>query len=296
MPSPVTQFPRALVERSLTTGVSPTDEDRARASREWGVEIGERIPVLLAHPDPGWHEAGAEPTPAPVCVWFHGRTVSKELDPGRYLRWVRGGIAACAVDLPGHGERAREGWDSSDMTLSVVERAAAEVDAVVRALGDARFNGAFDVSRVAVGGMSAGGMTTLLRVTRSHGFRCAAVESTMGDFEELARRGQYDAGRARALSPMHRLESWRPIPLLALHSEKDEWVPVGAIRALLGALSERYSAVGADPGLLTLRTWAETGAPYEHAGFGRVSNEAKNLQLEFLERWLLADGAGAGAG
>lgn len=35
-----------------------------------------RVPALLAHPD--WT------TPAPVVIWMHGRTVSKELDPGRY--------------------------------------------------------------------------------------------------------------------------------------------------------------------------------------------------------------------
>jgi len=66
------------------------------ASRAKSVRFGD-VPALLAHPD--WE------TPAPVVLWMHGRTVSKELDPGRYLRWVRAGIAACAVDLPGHGER-----------------------------------------------------------------------------------------------------------------------------------------------------------------------------------------------
>jgi len=34
---------------------------------------------------------------------MHGRTANKELDPGRYLRLIRAGIAVCAIDLPGHG-------------------------------------------------------------------------------------------------------------------------------------------------------------------------------------------------
>ena len=33
----------------------------------------------------------APPGPRPTIIWIHGRTVSKELDPGRYLRWLRAG-------------------------------------------------------------------------------------------------------------------------------------------------------------------------------------------------------------
>ena len=57
------------------------------------------IPALIAHPD--WDSV----EPVPFVIWMHGRTVSKELDPGRYLRWIRAGFGVCAVDLPGHGER-----------------------------------------------------------------------------------------------------------------------------------------------------------------------------------------------
>ena len=50
-----------------------------------------QVPALVVHP--GW-ETGE---PSPVVIWLHGRTVSKELDPGRYLRWMRSGIGACAL-------------------------------------------------------------------------------------------------------------------------------------------------------------------------------------------------------
>jgi dienelactone hydrolase len=292
MPSPPSQFPRALAERSLTTTIAPDATDRADATAN-GVNLGvlpdygEPIPVLLAHPDPQWQDPDHRPQPAPVCLWMHGRTANKELDPGRYLRWVRAGIAACAIDLPGHGQRLRASYDTPARTLDMVEQAAAEIDAIVRALASPRFNGAFDTTRIAIGGMSAGGMATLLRLTREHGFRCAAVEATTGDFALLADRAPEHAARAMALSPSGHLAGWSPLPLLALHSEKDEWVPAASIRRLFERLSEHYVARGADPGLLQLTTWPETGAPHEHIGFGRVSNDAKNIQVAFLSRWLL---------
>ncbi len=226
---------------------------------------------------------------------MHGRTVNKELDPGRYLRWIRAGLAACALDLPDHGERFVEGRQGSDATLEIVEQMAGEIDGVVAALGEARWRGAFDVSRVAIGGMSAGGMATLIRLCRAHSFRCACVESTAGDFSMMSRfvefysRGGRDADgeMARRLNPAGHLEEWRPIPLLALHSEADAWVPVGAVRSFVEALRARYVALGVEPSIVELKTWERTGAPNEHAGFGRVASEAKDVQVGFWKRWLI---------
>ena len=56
-----------------------------------------KVPAMLSHPD--WR------TPRPTVLWMHGRTVSKEIDNGRFLRFVRAGIASVSLDLPGHGER-----------------------------------------------------------------------------------------------------------------------------------------------------------------------------------------------
>lgn len=262
------------------------------------------MPALLAHPDEGWHDPGAAaPSARPVVLWMHGRTVNKELDPGRYLRWLRapgGGIATCAIDLPGHGERFEKSAQGSNATLEVVETACTEVDRVVQDLADPRWRGAFDLGRMAIGGMSAGGMVTLVRLCREHSFRCAAVESTAGDFEQMRSLGEFytKGGRdpegelAGRLNPIAHLEGWAPIPLLALHSERDSWVPVGAIRSFTDALKAHHEARHADPSMVQLVTWPETGAPNEHAGFGRVANDAKNLQTDFFARWLLQDGPG----
>jgi hypothetical protein len=60
------------------------------------------------------------------------------------------------------------------------------------------------------------------------------------------------------------------------------------MRAFIEQLRQRYTAARADPALVEFKTWPETGAPDEHIGFGRVSNDAKNLQAEFLRRELKA--------
>ena len=252
---------------------------RARAARLATDRVEGGVPALLAHPD--WER------PAPFVLWLHGRTVNKELDPGRYLRWVRAGIGACAIDLPGHGERYDADAQRPERTLYVVEQAIGEIDAVLDALRASEHGHAFDFDRVAIGGMSAGGMVTLRRLCDPHPFVCACVESTAGDFSRMpAYEGRYPRDLVERLDPMRHLAQWRPVPLLALHSEADEWVPVGAIRAFTDALGSHYERLGADPSAVRLHTWPETGAPAEHAGFGRMANDAKNLQIEFLTRWL----------
>jgi len=244
--------------------------------------------VLLAHPD--WER------PAPVVVWMHGRTASKELDPGRYLRWIRAGFAACAIDLPGHGERAAAELQTGVHSPAVISQAAAEVDRVVEALAAPEFKGVFQREGMGIGGMSLGGMVALRRLCDPHEFKGAAVEGTTGwlgglYFPEndvagagegaLARSG-HDREVVLRVDPMEHLEGWRPIPLLALHSEADRMIPVAGMRAFIERLREHYKAAGADPGLVQFKTWQETGAPDEHIGFGRVSNEAKNMQTDFF--------------
>jgi alpha-beta hydrolase superfamily lysophospholipase len=255
------------------------------------------VPALIAHPD--WQR------PTPAMIWMHGRTVSKELDPGRYLRWVRAGIAAVALDLPGHGERSDAALQHPRATLDVLERMTREIDGVTDALADRAYEGLIDLARLGLGGMSAGGMATLSRLCDGHDFVCAAVEGTTGSLEGLYFPSdgrsppwgqEHDRARVRGLDPMRRLAGWRPLPLLALHSERDEVVPVGTLREFLAALRARYAAAGASPELIELRTWEETGAPREHAGFGRFGNEAKNAQLEFLVRHLRPEGGSVEVG
>ncbi len=269
-----------MIERFA--GMPSALREAARWVRLAEDEVSGGVPALVAHPD--WA------TRAPVVIWMHGRTVKKELDPGRYLRWLRAGMGVCALDLPGHGERFEDELQRPARTLEVVERMVREVDGVVRALGEGEYGRVFDAKRMGIGGMSAGGMVTLRRLCDPHGFVCAAVESTVGDFSLAPGLGRSEGdGMVSRVDPMRHVAGWRPIPLLALHSEKDAWAPVEAIRSFTERLRERYDELGADRGLVELVTWPETGAPNEHSGFGRVSNDAKNLQTGFLAHRLGAE-------
>lgn len=257
---------------------------RARAARV----THDRIPVLLAHPD--WR------TPSPTVVWLHGRTVSKELDPGRYLRLIRAGMAVCAVDLPGHGEREGARWHEPSHTLDVVEQAVGEIDGIVRALAGVEDGAAFDLGRVALGGMSAGGMVTMRRLCEPHGFRAGVVEGASGLLSELyfprpgAQRKPWPVDHPRArvegLDPSRHLTGWRPLPFMSIHTTGDAVVAFETQREFVERLRAHYLVCGADPDAPATRvelvTFTDTGAPLEHAGFGRYANEAKNAFVGFL--------------
>ncbi len=272
-----------------------------RIRTRWQLLGTSQIPALLVHPD--WSNDTAEPSAplrsAPVMIWIHGRTASKELDPGRYLRWMRAGIAVCAVDLPGHGERFDQRSQEAESTLEVVSQMVEEVDEVVAALSG---NEGFDGTRIALGGMSAGGMVTLARLCRRHPFRCASVEATTGSWRWQNHRAMWNAAISNRLNPIAHLdappeatpspsghsahavqtEGWRDIPLQAIHARADEWVSITGQEEFIEALRDRAS----DPDRIEFVIFDRTGAPAEHIGFGTFAAEAKDRQLAFLQRWL----------
>ncbi len=246
--------------------------------------LGQGVPALVAHPD--W-ELGQK---VPAAIWLHGRTVNKELDPGRYQRWLRSGIGAVALDLPGHGERFDESFQTGARTLELIEQGASEIDGVLASMDKL---GVFDMDRLVIGGMSAGGMVTLWRLCKAHRFIGAMVEGTTGNLEELYFPSpdsvgrpwptEHDPAEVAKVDPMKHLDGFRPIPLLALHNEGDEMVPIGGQRVFLDRLKEHYQSQGAGASLIKLHTFVDSRAPAEHAGFGRFANDAKNLQLAFLK-------------
>lgn len=261
---------------------------RFLAERARRVTLGDGVPAMLAHPD--WSR------PAPVVLWMHGRTASKELDPGRYMRWLRAGVAACAVDLPGHGERAGPKLHEPARTLDVMTRMLGEIGGVAGSLRD-RHGELFDTQRLGIGGMSLGGMVTLRTLCDPHPvgmpWRCAAVEGCTGWLAGMYFPREHGLSippwpvdhprdRVSALDPAEHLDGLAPLPLLDLHSKADAMVPFEPQRRFIDRLRAHYAARGADPGLVRLVTWDATGAPHEHLGFGRFSNDAKNLQTEFF--------------
>ncbi|MEM1330171.1 MAG: alpha/beta fold hydrolase [Planctomycetota bacterium] len=266
--------------------------DKTRATT-----LGSGVPALLIHPT--WE------SPAPWVFWMHGRTVSKELDPGRYLRWVRAGIGCCAIDLPGHGERYDAERTHPRASPSVIEQATGEIDGVIEDVLHGDWGPVFDPDRIGIGGMSLGGMVTLRRLCEPHPFKAAVLESTSGDLgrlysgEDLPDDQKWPVDHApevtARIDPSEHLDGFRPIPVLAMHSEADVVVPWNTQRGFLDRLAARYEQQGADAGLIQRLTWPQTGAPSEHAGFGKVANDAKTAHTEFFERTLL-NTAGADGG
>lgn len=248
--------------------------------------LGDGVPALVAHR----HWEQGKQSPSPAVIWMHGRTVNKELDSGRYSRWIRAGIGAVALDLPGHGERYDKQYMSPENTLELIEQASNEIDGVLASMAQL---GIFDMDRIAIGGMSAGGMVTLNRLCREHSFLGAVVEGTTGNLHDLyfpapgmpgrgwpVEHGHDDVAK---VDPIKHLNGFRPIPLLAIHNEGDRVVPIGTQRVFLEELKKHCQSKDADSDLIELVTFEESGAPEEHAGFGRFANDAKSIQLAFLK-------------
>ena len=260
------QFPRSLLRMS------------------WWTTLG-GVPAVVVHPardaDP---QDASQPVPAPVptLIWMHGRTATKEIDPGRYLRLAREGIATIALDLPGHGGREDIAMQAPSRAMAMIEQMAGEIDAVV---ADARARGIIDTSRLAVGGMSAGGMASCVRLCSSHPFRCALIECSTGDFASLDGMPIHDAAIAQRIDPMTHLAGWRDIPFMALHARHDEWMPHGGTARFVEALRARSER----PERIILHTYERTGAVAEHIGFGQMSHDAKSRGCEFLARYLRGD-------
>jgi poly(3-hydroxybutyrate) depolymerase len=233
------------------------------------------VPVLLARPEP-------TDRPPPLLVWLHGRTANKELDPGRYLRAIRAGIAVCAMDLPGHGDRGDGAMQTPERVIDVVLQAASEIDSVTKqAIGRLEA----DPQRVALGGMSAGGMAAIARLLQPHLFAATCLEATSGDWASLPMAAHADAASLALIQqrdPIDQLGQWRPIPVQAIHARGDEWIPMKAQWRFLDALEAKGS-----PSLIERVVYDHTGAPGEHAGFGSHAADAKAAQVEFLRRRLI---------
>jgi alpha-beta hydrolase superfamily lysophospholipase len=249
-------YPRSLRERCRLLDLGPA-------------------PALFVHPD--------DETPAPTLLWLHGRTATKELDSARYQRLVRAGVAVVAIDLPGHGEREDLARQAPDALSGLLVQARAEFEPILAAL-EAQLAPAVDLSRLALGGMSLGGMVSLRRLCDPHPFVAIAVEGTTGDFQSAA-EARYAPAVEAGLSPLEHLAGWRPIPFLALHSEADAVVPFASMQRFVDALRAHCAAQGADVPV-RLESWPETGAPKEHLGFGRRAADARRLHVEFLSEAL----------
>jgi alpha-beta hydrolase superfamily lysophospholipase len=191
---------------------------------------------------------------------------------------MRAGIGCVSLDLPGHGARHDEDLHDPAAVLRIVEQMASEVDGAVESM---LALGGFDPARIAIGGISAGGMAALVRTTSEHSFCAMTLESTTGDLRNRRSTKFADPARLERLNPITHLDNWRDVPLLALHNRLDEWVDVDGQLGFLDALRTRAKS----PTAIEHHVYEKpTGAPFEHAGFGRFSADAKDRQVSFLTR------------
>ena len=129
---------------------------------------------------------------------------------------MRAGIGACAIDLPGHGERYQRELQDPFRTLEVIVQMIDEIDSIVDGL---RALGVFNMQRLAIGGMSAGGMATMARLCQPHEFLCASVEATTGSWEHQCRRAMFQERTPEEIgsrNPIEHLQQWRDIPFPGL--------------------------------------------------------------------------------
>lgn len=222
-----------------------------------------------------------------MVLWMHGRTAWKELDPGRYLRLMRSGIAIAAPDLPGHGQRYDAELQKPTHVLDVIMQMLAELDAVA---GDAVASLNANPMHTGLGGISAGGMIAIARLTRPHAWRCAVLESTTGSWGHQRARpmfaGSTEAAIA-AIDPINHLDQWRSLPILAVHSKADEWVDWLGQKHFL----DRIQRLG-PPELIEELLFEHTGAEHEHVGFGRFSAEVKERERLFYLQHILGSHSG----
>lgn len=248
--------------------------------------LGNNVPALVIHPD------FDKPTqsPRPWVLWIHGRTVHKELDPGRYNRWVRAGIGAVAIDLPGHGERYTEDGHSPTQTVHNLTQCVSEIPAILESIADLNI---FDTTKSAIGGMSAGGMVTCRALCNDHNFLGASIECTTGDLlglyfptspsENSLSRIHHDRAEVQAIDTPTHLQSFKPIPLLAMHNKGDTIIPYQSQSDFIQTLRSNYIIKNANPNLIDFITYDNTGAIQEHAGFGKYAADAKDQQLAFFK-------------
>ncbi len=247
------QLPSAVRERAMMTTLGPA-------------------PALVVLPESASH-------PPPVLLWLHGRQANKEIDPGRALRLLRAGIGFIGVDLPGHGERFVASYQTVEGTLQTILEMSQELDKVHAAMVE---DLPVDPERIAIGGMSAGGMAAAHRLVTPHPYRALLMEASTGNWAAQAHRPMFQPLTPEALQaqdPMARLGTWTPIPVLAQHNRLDEWIRFEGQCDFLNALRE----CNADQPV-ELQAYDQTGAPKEHIGFGKYGAQAKDLCRDFLLR------------
>ncbi len=175
------------------------------------------------------------------CIlFFHGLSVSKEVNRQELEVLARHGFLAVGIDNVGHGERryadfetrlARENPDFRRNFLSAVRDTAAEVPAILDALAA---EGLLTAGKIGIVGISMGGYITYTAIPQEP--RLQAAVAILGsprwslDWPEM---------------PAHHLDRFAEIKLLSQTAGLDESVPPERARAFHEQLRAMYNDDGA---------------------------------------------------
>ena len=100
------------------------------------------------------------------------------------------------MDLPGHGERAVDSYQTVEGTLQTILEMSEELDEVHAAIvGNLRV----DPEQIAIGGMSAGGMAAAHRLVTPHPYRAMLMEASTGNWAAQAHRPMFQPLSPEAL-------------------------------------------------------------------------------------------------
>jgi len=213
--------------------------------REFIVD-GERIAASLHVPDA---------TPAPGVVMCHGFTGHRIEAHFLFVKAARelcaAGLNVLRLDFRGSGES--EGR-FRDMTIE------GEIADALAALEAARAEPTVDPARVALLGLSLGGLVAACATSRDSGVQALVLWSAVGDFAELMRerfdmptdlgrvglRGYYERGAfeigsgfvadALTISPLREVRDYAG-PVLVVHGTDDQAVPLEHADKYLNALT-----------------------------------------------------------
>lgn len=182
----------------------------------------------------------------PVVLVLHGLRSQKENALKAAYLFAAAGFRVITPDLAMHGERVgraeRDALLASAYTATVLEIIQGSVADTARLLDE------LGVEKAAVHGLSLGGIVAFAALLDEP--RLAVTSVALGSPDWLGLNQQLgpptDAATAQAIyrmSPLTRAEAMAPRPILMLHGDRDEVVPVTGVQALNEKLAPIYKGL-----------------------------------------------------
>jgi len=280
--------------RRLTDANPQAGDVRIGSTREvrWSAADGLEIQGLLVTP-PGYDGANALPT---VMLVHGGPTSSDHFRYQAMFRWAQ--IIACrgfAVFQPNY--RGSVGWGLEFAERIIGDMGGLDFQDMLAGLDHLIEEGVADPDRLGIAGSSYGGFTACWAVTQTDRFKAAVGIASVTDYRSFHGHSYLHTwdvmyyGGSDPYDPEDRHARFSPInhtrnaktPVLLLHGQEDQDVPVGQSHQFFRALKDR----GVETELVLYPR--EPHVPSERA---HLLDMARRIPGWF-ERWLTAQGEAA---